>query len=313
LKLGRGNNKLGAWQVIMGEESLFGPDFARRLERLKWILRKRIAGGGEGEKAGRKKGGLIEFADHRDYCAGDDLRYLDWHAYLRLDKLAVKEFAKEEEVPLRLLLDVSASMGKKEDGKFRLALRSGLGLGFIALCSHNPVTVVSFREGGRNISRTFRGADALGDLSSLLSTFEPSGRTDLTTALREARASCPPHGLVVLVSDLRDSETYRNELAALATRGREVCVLQILSQGEAAPELTGPVTLVDAETGEKIDLDVSLTDLDNFRSAIAEGEESFRRFAAARGIRYVGVRSDAPFEEVVLHTLREANWLRFGS
>ncbi|MHC4598001.1 MAG: DUF58 domain-containing protein [Planctomycetota bacterium] len=294
------------------EEPLFGPEFARRLERLKWILRKRIAGGGEGEKAGRKKGGLIEFADHRDYAPGDDLRYIDWHAYARLDRLAVKEFSKEEEVPLRLLLDVSASMAAGDPRKFHLALQAALGLGFIALTSHNPVTVAAFRREEQSVSHTFRGADALFEMGAFLEGLRAQGRTDLEGALREAGAASPPQGLVVLISDLMTAPAFRQSLSALATKGREVCVLQVLSPSETAPELTGPVALRDAETGETLELDLAPGDLETFRRGQSDEEERFRRFASARSIRFVAVRSDTPFEEVVLDTLRQANWLRFG-
>ncbi|MHC5081139.1 MAG: DUF58 domain-containing protein, partial [Planctomycetota bacterium] len=167
----------------MDDDRLFGPAFASRLERLKWVLRKRIAAGSEGEKAGRRKGGLIEFADHRDYAPGDDLRYVDWNAYVRLNKLAVKEFAKEEEVPITLLLDVSGSMGAPGPGKFELACRATAALAYIGLASHNPVRVMAFREAERSLSRSFRGTEALFDLMEWLKRLTPSGGTGLAQAL----------------------------------------------------------------------------------------------------------------------------------
>ena len=296
----------------MPPEPLFGPDFARRLERLKWILRRRLAGGGEGDRPGRRKGGLIEFADHRDYAPGDDVRYVDWNVFLRLEKLTVKEFAKEEDVPLLLLLDVSASMGDADEGKFRFARRLAAALGFVSLASRNPVRVLAFCEGERTHSRPFHGSDGLPGLLRFLEPLSPRGRTGLPAALREARASSPPGTLTVLVSDLLDPGDPIQALAALATRGREVCVLRVVAPTEAAPALGGPVTLVDVETGETLDLDLGEPELERFRAARRAHEETFQRLARAHGIRFVSARSDAPFEDVVLHTLREANWLRLG-
>jgi len=295
----------------MEDDPTFGPDFARRLERLKWVLRKRIAGSGEGERAGRRKGGLIEFAEHRDYAPGDDLRYVDWNVYLRLGKLAVKEFAKEEEVPLVLLLDVSASMGAGDGRKFRLALESAAALGFIALASRNPVSVLCFREGERNRSRVFRGEDALRELMAFIEPQTPLGATDLAGSLRAARASTASNALSVLVSDMMDEDGFLKELSTLSTRGRDVCILQILSSSEVAPSIEGKVALIDAETGERLDLDLAEEDLRAYREGHEARVLALRRFAGARGIRFVAVRSDTPFEEVVLKTLREANWLRF--
>jgi uncharacterized protein (DUF58 family) len=297
----------------MAEEPLFGPEFARKLERVAWVLRRRIAGGGEGDASGRRKGGLIEFADHRDYVPGDDPRYIDWNAYVRLERLAVKEFSREEEIPLRLLLDVSASMGAQWPDKFRLALQASAALAYVSLASGNAVSVLGFREGGRAVSREFRGKGALRELTAFLETLSPEGRTDLGRALTEAAASGPRTGLVVLVSDLMDEAFDPRRLAALAGRGKEGCILQVLAPVEVSPDLLGGATVVDSETGESFDLDLREEDLAAFREDRERRAEGLRRLAESRGVRFVAVRSDTPFEDVVLRVLHKADWLRLGS
>jgi uncharacterized protein (DUF58 family) len=297
----------------MAEEPLFGPEFARKLERLSWVLRRRAAGGGEGDLTGRRKGGLLEFADHRDYVPGDDPRYIDWNAYLRLERLAVKEFAKEEDVPLLVLLDASASMGAAWPGKFRLARQAAAALGWVSLASGNSVSAVCFREGERTASRDFRGKGALRGWTAFLETAEPSGRTDLARALADAAASGPAAGLAVLVSDLMDEAFEPRHLAAFAARGRETCVLQVLDPVEVSPGFLGGAAVADAETGETLDLDLREEDLAAFRADRERREEAFRRFAESRGIRYVAVRSDTPFEDVVLRILQKARWLGLGA
>jgi uncharacterized protein (DUF58 family) len=294
-------------------EPLFGPDFARKLERLAWVLRRRIAGGGEGNLSGRRKGGLLEFADHRDYVPGDDPRAIDWNAYARLDRLTIKLYSKDEEVPLRLLLDLSASMGSPWPGKYRAALRSAAALAYVSLASGNPVSVFCFREGLRERSREFRGKGALRELTSFLEPFSPSGRTDLERALAEGAVAGFPAGLAILVSDLMDDSFEPRALLPLSGRTREACVLRVLAPGEAAPEFEGDVTLVDGETGESLDLDLREEDLIAYEEALEKRGEETRRFAASRGIRFLTVRSDSPFEDIVLRVLREADWLRLGA
>ncbi len=293
------------------DDALFGPAFARRLERLQWILRRRLASGQEGDVTGRRKGGLIEFADHREYVPGDDLKYVDWNAYLRLNTLAIKEFAKEEEVPLTILVDVSASMGAGSPGKFRLALQSAAGLGFVSLASGNPVRLVGFRRGRREASRIFRGKDALFPFLKRLEALSPAGRTDIEGALKDAAASMPPRGQMVLLSDLMEESRFLERLGALSARNTETFVLRILAPPEISPPLEGRVTLVDSETGETLDLDLAGEDIARFHRDRTAREESLRRFLEARGIRFASVKSDAPFEDVVLKILREARWFRF--
>lgn len=293
----------------MVDEPLFGPGFARRLEKLKWILRRRLASGGEGDRAGRRKGGLIEFSDHRAYAPGDDLRTVDWHVYFRLDTLVVKEFAKEEEVPLGLLLDASASMA---GGKFRLACRACAALAYISLASRNPVTLTAFRRGERKVSRPLVGESAIFELTRMMEALAPEGETDIAGALAQARARGPARRLHVLVSDLLDPQPFETPLSALPLCGAEACVLQILAPEETAPRAVGPVTLVDAETGETLNLDLEDEDLDAYGIQLNEREERFRRFATSRGIRFTAVRADASLEDVVLNVLREANWFRLA-
>ena len=118
--------------------------------------------------------------------------------------------------------------------------------------------------------------------------------------------------MVLLVSDLMDEAGFREELSAVAAKGREVCVLQVLSGPEALPGFEGPVSLVDCETGRSLDLDLDDEALSAFREAAEERARSLQKFAAGRGIRLVTAASGAAVEEVVLEVLRHAGWLRLG-
>src|SRR5437773_7487221 len=100
---------------------LLGPDFLARLEQLELVSRKIFRGRMKGERKSKRKGQSVEFADFRNYVAGDDLRFIDWNLYARLDKLFLKLFLEEEDLHFFALIDTSGSMDFGEPTKLDYA------------------------------------------------------------------------------------------------------------------------------------------------------------------------------------------------
>src|SRR3712207_2936911 len=88
---------------------LLNPAFMARLDQLDLLSRKLLAGKMKGERRSKRRGQSVEFADYRNYVIGDDLRFIDWNIYARLDKLFLKLFLEEEDLALYVLADVSKS------------------------------------------------------------------------------------------------------------------------------------------------------------------------------------------------------------
>ena len=107
---------------------LFDEAFLRRLENLRLAVRRAVSGRREGDRLTRKRGGSSEFTSHRSYAQGDDIRSIDWNLYGRLGQLYIKEFSREEALPVRVLIDTTASMAPK----FDFARRLGAALAVIA-------------------------------------------------------------------------------------------------------------------------------------------------------------------------------------
>ena len=122
-------------------KDLFDPEFMRRLERLEIVSRKIFTGKMRGEKRSRRKGFSQEFADYRDYSHGDDLRFIDWNAYGRLDRLFIKLFMEEEDLHVHLLIDTSLSMGFGAPSKLEYAKKVAAALAYIALSGLDRVGV----------------------------------------------------------------------------------------------------------------------------------------------------------------------------
>src|SRR5262247_4208490 len=92
------------------DSKLLPPDLMAQLERLELVSRKVFRGRMKGERRSKRKGQSVEFADFRSYVPGDDLRFIDWNTYARLDRLFLKLFLEEEDLHFYALIDSSASM-----------------------------------------------------------------------------------------------------------------------------------------------------------------------------------------------------------
>src|SRR5579862_2399916 len=112
---------------------LIDPKFLARLERLELVSRKIFRGRMKGERRSKRKGQSVEFADFRSYVAGDDLRFIDWNTYARLDKLFLKMFLEEEDLHFYALIDASSSMDFGSPTKLEYAKQLAAALGFIGL------------------------------------------------------------------------------------------------------------------------------------------------------------------------------------
>src|SRR6201984_1293552 len=114
-------------------EPLLAPDFLARLEQLELVSRKIFLGRMKGERRSKRKGQSVEFADYRNYVVGDDLRFLDWNLFPRLDRLFIRLFLEEEDLHFYILIDNSLSMDFGTPTKLRFAKQVAAALGFIGL------------------------------------------------------------------------------------------------------------------------------------------------------------------------------------
>src|SRR4030095_11705268 len=122
------------------------PDLLRRLEQFQLLAARRAKSAARGERRSRARGQSVEFADYRNYAHGDDFQYLDWNLYGRLERLFVKLYEEERELPVQIFLDASESMSFGTPAKFECARRVAAALGYIALCGFDRVTARVFPD-----------------------------------------------------------------------------------------------------------------------------------------------------------------------
>src|SRR5436853_1190334 len=136
--------------------SLLTPELLRRLEQFQLLAARRAKSSAKGERRSKARGQSVEFADHRNYVPGDDFRYLDWNLYGRLEKLFLKLYEEERELPVRIFLDASESMTFGTPVKFDFARQVAAAIGYVALCGFDRVSVCPFPENAEEAA--IRGA-----------------------------------------------------------------------------------------------------------------------------------------------------------
>lgn len=282
----------------------FGSEFLAQLERLALVSRRAFRGSVKGERRSPRRGHSVEFADYRAYGIGDDLRYVDWNVYGRLDRLHVKLFVDEEDLCLHLLVDASASMAFGRPTKLEYAVRLAAALGFVGLVNHERVGVGVLRDRVVEGWPPTRGRNQILGLVDFLAAVEPSGRTRLNEGLAEYALRAREPGLVVVLSDLLDPGGFEVGVRALLERRFDVHVLHLLDPEEMNPTLGGDLRLTDSETGEQRDLTVDGDAVRAYRDRLYQFLERVEGACRSREIGYHRVITDTPVEEFVIAQLR---------
>jgi len=289
---------------------IFDETFLRRLERLSIVSRRMTFGLGKGERRSPRKGSGVEFRDYRPYVVGDDLRYVDWNIYSRLDRLVLKLFVEEEDLCLHLLADTSASMAFGRPPKLEYAVKIAAALSYIGLANLERVGVGLFGSGVATSLRPRRGRGQILPLLDFLATVQPSGRTDLRASLEEYAIKASAPGVAVVISDLLDPAGYQAGLTALRRRRFEVFVLHLVAEEELHPDLSGDLRLVDLEGGPSREMTVDGPALAAYRDRLHGFFADIERFCLQQRIDYVRCSTAVPFEDLILRHLRHGGFVR---
>jgi uncharacterized protein (DUF58 family) len=286
---------------------LFDADFLNQLEYLSLLARRAFRGQWLAQRRARQAGSGIEFADHREYTRGDDLRSLDWNVYARLNLLLLKRFQEERDLHVYFLLDASRSMGFGTPPKFVLGWKVAAALAYIALAGLDRVAVLA---GGAERLHEFpltRGKGRILSLLRFLEGVQPDGRQSDLAGLATAfvrRRQRP--GLVVLVSDLFDPAGFESGLDILRHHRYEPQVTHVYDRREAEPTMLGDVELLDIETETAQIVTVSEQSLRRYRQIFQDFLESARTYCLRYSLGYVRATSDVPFQVVIQRVLRAA-------
>jgi uncharacterized protein (DUF58 family) len=298
-----------------GIEDLIEPSLMSRLSQLDVASRKIFAGKLKGERRSKKKGESVEFADHRGYVSGDDLRHIDWNLFARLDQLFLKLFLEEEDLSLHIVLDCSGSQDTGEPNKFFFMQQLAMALGYIGLVNLNRVGLSAIGgatagEGGLTALRDLRGRRRVQDLSRFLCTLEPSGTAPITEGAKRIALTRRGKGVMVFISDFFIKEGYEAALRMLVGHGYDLFAIQVLSPQEMDPPIAGDLRLKDVEDGDLAEVTISAPLLKRYKANLNAYCNHLHEFCAQRDIVHMTIKSDTPVDSFVMDYLRRRGLLR---
>jgi uncharacterized protein (DUF58 family) len=303
-------------------DALLTPELLRRLEQFQLLAARRAKSSSKGERRSRARGQSVEFADYRTYVHGDDFRYLDWNLYGRLEKLFLKLYEEERELPVRIFLDASESMTFGEPRKFDFARQVAAAIGYVALSGFDRVSVIPFPDlstsadtspatriaelAARGALRSVRGKKSAIQFFQNLGALTAGGSANLNEALRRGALEARQAGVAVVLSDFLDPAGYESGLTALVGRGFQVDLVQILAPDELSPSTFGDLRLVDSETGAMQEVTFGRFRLKSYRQTVQNFMQRLREYCKSRGINFFTASSNTDLQDLLLKQLRQA-------
>ncbi len=278
---------------------LRSPEVLGTLERLQLRTRRRLAGQLVGGHRSRRYGSSLDFADFREYQAGDDFRRIDYLTLARLDQLLIRLYDAEDDLTVRLIVDTSASM--QTDNKLQRACELAGALGFVALTRRDRVEV---HAPGQPMAR-FSGRSGVPELFAHLESLEASGVGSLPKVAADVLGRSRTAGMTVLCSDLLEPE-WDAALNRLPARGAELIVVHVLGTGELDPPQMGDVDLVDSETGERVAVSLINSTLTSYRGRLDAWLEEVEAAARRLGAAYVLADTRTSLRDQLLGGLRRS-------
>ncbi len=279
-----------------------------RLARLRINAARRLTNRSRGEHLAAKGGTSTEFCDYRDYAPGDDMRFVDWNIFSRLNRPYVKQFHHEEEMHVAILVDASNSM--LFEGKFALARQLATALAVVGLRNQEKVSVYALRSAGAaarlapctgraNQAKTLRFIEGI----------EGGGDAPIEQGIESFLRQHSGRGVVVVLSDFLTGGDLKRAFSLLHGSGLEVFALQILGPGEIDPDISGDLRFFDSETAAHLDVSSAADLLAIYHEYRAAHQQMIETLAQQRSGRFLSVSASEPFERVFFDLLRRKGWI----
>jgi len=288
---------------------LLDPAFMARLDQLDVMSRKLLAGKMKGERRSKRRGQSVEFADFRNYVVGDDLRFIDWNIYARLDRLFLKLFLEEEDLSLYVLVDVSKSCDFGNPNKAFYLKQVTAALGYIGLVNYNRVTVAAMADGIVAETGGLRGRRRVSQMIDFVQKLEPTGASHLAEACRKFALAHRQKGVCVVLSDFFDKGGYEDGLRYVAGGKYDLFCVQILAPQEIDPDLQGDLKLRDIEDDDMAEVSITQPLIKQYKANLNAYCLALKDYITRRGGTYLFTSTSVPFDTLVLNYLRERGLL----
>ena len=287
----------------MAQSTVIDSALLEKLERLTLRWRKSLPGMVGGHNRSRVGGPGQEFLDHRQFYPGDDVRAVNWRAYMRLEKRFLKVFQLEPRIPVRILLDVSASMSVGSPAKLDYARQLAAALCYVGLVRLETVCLQPFREHLGDSFVAGGGRHRFSPSARFLSGLDASGKTDYLAVAREFIAKYPQRGLLIVISDFLDEQGCEKPVQYLADFGHELILVQVYAEQDRTPPWDGELDLEDAETGTHLELSFDDGARRRYEAAFDAYSEQIERLARRNSGRYVNLPTSLNVETAIFGPL----------
>jgi len=284
-------------------------EFLEKLEKLRLAVKRLRFKSSLGERKSPKMGRGTEFSDYRSYQIGDELRYLDWNIYARFEKFLVKLFEEEEDVEVHILLDASSSMDFGNPSKFFYGKKLVLAFAYLSLSSWEKTTFSYFQDKTKEIIPLERKKENIYKLLNLLNEIKPEGITNINETVKKYASSLRRKGILILISDFLSSD-FKEGIIYARYKKLPVYLAHIICEEEISPFYSGNLTLVDSETGEKIDLFLDDDMKIKYQKTLEKFLNEIEYFTMLYNVEYLRSITTIPIEDLILKYLRVGGWIK---
>jgi len=289
--------------------SLFSNSTLNRIERMRLNPLRRLTNRSRGEHLSGKGGSSTDFADYRDYTAGDDMRYVDWNIFARLHRPYIKQFLHEEELHVVILVDASSSMLFED--KLLRARQLAAAFGIMGLLNVERVSAYAIHQqsGQPWMLPPGTGRQRIRQLLQFLEGITGGGDVPIEKAIETMLRFHRGRGVAILLSDFLTFSDLSRSMNLLFSSGLEVWGMQILSESERNPSLEGDLRFVDSETGETLDITNAGELLSLYQEHRTRQEQTLHQQCRSRNGRFASVSSALTVENMLFDVLSRQGWV----
>ena len=287
---------------------LTSEEFLKGIRHLSLVSRYEFAGLRVGERKTRRKGSSVEFVDYKEYNPGDDIRFLDWNLWARLDKFYLKLFASEENLNVFFLFDLSQSMRYGKSSKWDYQLKFIASIAYLSLMNQDAVSL--YPCGNELVCSAPRGRQP-GDyrvLVRFLQELGPTPEADPLAAVDKFLSFEKRKGILFLMSDcFYDLDTWDQILKKLRWYKIDTSLIQILAEEEINPPWYGPNRLLDSETGKFLEVDLSTDYKSNYQETCEEHTRGLETLSRKYGFQFARAASNGSLKNFITSILRRGS------
>jgi uncharacterized protein (DUF58 family) len=291
-------------------EKLFDEKFQKKIEYLSFVARRLHRAKAIRRRPRKRIGTGLEFADRRSYETGDDLRYVDWNIYARMERLLLRLFEEEEEWRVYFLLDVSDSMWLGEPRKIDYARRLCAALAFIALGNMDKVGFWLFSDKIKDRLPLGKGKPKIFTIMKFLESASMGGRTNCASSFSQFLSETERPGLAVIASDFLDYNGCEKGLKVLAYNRFSLFLLQVFDREERSPAFLSDVKLVDVETRDAHDIMISTQVRSAYITEFERFQQELEKTCVDIGAVRIAASTAVPFEQFVLSALAKGVFVK---